>query len=76
MARMDPREIERRLGFAYAQTVKESGAVSTNVYKDCQEVIQSSLAVMEHYNKIAMGMKGAFNKGKQFLKPQYKTAAY
>ena len=52
------REIERRLGEAYAQNLRES-AHTQHVQQDCKEIIQASLGVMEHYNKIALAMKGA-----------------
>lgn len=52
------REVERRLGEAYAQNLKEN-AYSQHVYQDCKEVIEASLGIMEHYNKIALAMKGA-----------------
>jgi len=57
------REIERRLGEAYAQNLKESGQ-APQVYQDCKEVIQSSLGIMEHYNKISLAMKGILSPNK------------
>ncbi|WP_373531970.1 hypothetical protein [Vampirovibrio sp.] len=51
------REIERRLGEAYAQNLRDNPSTES-IYKDCKETIQSSLSVLEHYNKIALAMKG------------------
>lgn len=57
------REIERRLGEAYAQNLRESPH-NAHVYQDCKEVIQSSLGIMEHYNRIALSMKGVLSQNK------------
>lgn len=69
MAGMDAREIERRLGQAYAQHLKENAPTGT-VYREAQEVIQSSLSVMEHYNKISLAMQGVLGKNKRILATQ------
>lgn len=62
------REIERRLGEAYAQHLKENPNADS-VYKDCKETIQSSLGVLEHYNKISLAMKGVFGKNQRIAVP-------
>jgi hypothetical protein len=62
------REIERRLGEAYAQELK-SNPNAESLYKDCKETIQSSLGILEHYNKIALTMKGVLGKENQRLAP-------
>ncbi|WMU93335.1 hypothetical protein EMOOHJMP_00141 [Microcystis phage MaAM05] len=54
------REIERRLGEAYAEMLRQNPHAD-NPYRDCKEVIQSSLGVLDHYNRIALAMKGAFS---------------
>ncbi len=54
------REIERRLGEAYAELLRQNPNAE-NPYRDCKEVIQSSLGVLDHYNRIALAMKGAFS---------------
>lgn len=56
MNKMPAKEIEKRLGLQYAQLLKESPQTAA-IYKDCQEVIQTSLSIMEHYNKISMALK-------------------
>ena len=66
------REIERRLGEAYAQHLKENTATA-GVYQEAKEVIQSSLSVLEHYNKISLAMKGAFGKGQKMPAPAMAT---
>lgn len=54
--RNKPRDIERQLGQQYAQLLKENGK-NTSVYNDCKEVIEASLSVMEHYNRLALALK-------------------
>ncbi len=66
------REIERRLGEAYAQHLKENSPTS-GAYQDAKEVIQSSLSVLEHYNKISLAMKGVFGKGNRAPVPAMAT---
>jgi hypothetical protein len=56
MKKMPAKEMERRLGLQYAQLLKDTPASST-VYRDCQEVIEASLTVMEHYNRISLALK-------------------
>ncbi|MCE3235350.1 MAG: hypothetical protein K0Q50_1530 [Vampirovibrio sp.] len=56
MNKMPAKEIEKRLGLQYAQLLKESPQTAA-IYKDCQEVIHTSLSIMEHYNKISMAIK-------------------
>lgn len=50
------RDIERRLGQQYAQLLKESKQ-NQSVYNDCKEVIQASLSIMEHYNRLALALQ-------------------
>ncbi len=50
------RNIERQLGMQYAQLLKDTKQ-NPAVYNDCKEVIQASLSVMEHYNRLAMALK-------------------
>lgn len=64
----DAREIERRLGQAYAQSLKENPGAES-IYKDCKDTIQSSLGILEHYNKIALTMKGVLGKENRRLVP-------
>jgi hypothetical protein len=40
-------DLERELGLRYAKVLKDH---SPDVYKDCKEVIDASLAVMGFYN--------------------------
>jgi hypothetical protein len=56
MQKMSAKEVERKLGLQYAQTLKDN-AQFVSVHKDCEEVIQGSLDLLERYNKIAMAMK-------------------
>ncbi|HWU43681.1 MAG TPA: hypothetical protein VN132_09595 [Bdellovibrio sp.] len=56
MQKKNPRDIERALGQQYAQLLKESPA-SSSVYNDCKEVIQASLGVMEHYNRLSLALQ-------------------
>jgi hypothetical protein len=62
------REIERRLGEAYAQNLKENPHAA-HIHEDCKEVIQASLGILEHYNKVALAMKGVLNPNKPLLAP-------
>lgn len=62
------REIERRLGEAYAEMLRQNPHAE-NPYKDCKEVIQSSLGVLEHYNRIALAMKGTFQRKRPAFVP-------
>lgn len=55
-AKMPPKEIERRLGMQYAQLLKDTPN-NAAIHRECQEVIQASLTVMEHYNRISMAIK-------------------
>lgn len=50
------KEIEKRLGVQYAQLLKDTPQAAA-VYKDCQQVIETSLNIMEHYNKISLAIK-------------------
>ena len=50
-------EVQKVLGEQYAQTLKDNRDLSA--YKDCKEVIEASMAVMEHYNRIALQLKRA-----------------
>ena len=56
------KEIERKLGLQYAEMLKENPHAQ-DVYRDCQAVIENSLQVMEHYNRIAITMKNALGRG-------------
>jgi len=54
--KMSTKEIERRLGLQYAQVLKEN-ASTASVYRDCEEVIQGALTLLDHYNRVAVAMK-------------------
>ncbi len=54
--KLPAKEIEKRLGVQYAQLLKDTPQASA-VYKDCQQVIETSLNIMEHYNKISLAIK-------------------
>ncbi len=56
MRRMSPREVERRLGQQYAQTLKDNLQFAST-YRDCEDVIQTSLNLMEHYNKVTIALR-------------------
>lgn len=56
MQKMSAKEVERRLGLQYAQTLKDN-AQFISVYRDCEEVISGSLDLLERYNRVAMAMK-------------------
>jgi hypothetical protein len=50
-------DLERELGLRYAKVLKDH---SPDVYKDCKEVIDASLAVMGFYNRVAMNLRSKF----------------
>lgn len=54
--KLSSQEIERKLGQQYAQALKESPQLAS-IYRDCEEVIQGSLNLLEHYNKISMALR-------------------
>jgi hypothetical protein len=56
MQHRNPQDIERRLGQQYAQVLKENAQFRA-VYKDCQDVIETSLNLLDHYNRVAMAIK-------------------
>jgi hypothetical protein len=56
MGRMSPQEVERRLGEQYANALKENPQFAS-VYKDCKDVIEASLSVMDHYNRMALNIQ-------------------
>jgi hypothetical protein len=56
MGKMHPKEMERRLGMQYAQLLKDTPQ-NTTVHRECQEVIEASLNIMEHYNRISLAIK-------------------
>jgi hypothetical protein len=53
MSKMSAKDVDKYLGQQYAKTLKESGSV-TSIYRDCEEVIQGSLSLLERYNKVTM----------------------
>ncbi len=53
---LSPKEIERMLGEQYADVLQRNPNAQA-VAKDCKEVIDASLAAMEHYNKMAMALR-------------------
>ncbi len=54
--KLSNKEIEQMLGQRYAQLIKETPGMAS-VYRDCEEVIQGSLALLEHYNKVTISLK-------------------
>lgn len=52
--KMSTQELERRLGQQYAQVLRDTR--HTGVYQDCEEVIHTSLGIMEYYNRISMAL--------------------
>lgn len=60
MKKLTPKELERQLGMQYAQWVKENPQTAS-IYRDCQEVIQTSLAFMEHYNKAYLTIRNGLS---------------
>jgi hypothetical protein len=56
MAQISTKEVERRLGEQYAQALKDNPQF-TDVYKDCEGVIHSTLSVMEHYNRVTLAIQ-------------------
>ena len=56
MAKMSQKEVERRLGLQYAQTLKDNAAHMA-LRKDCEDVIQGSMDLLDRYNRIAVAMK-------------------
>ena len=62
MKKMPAKEMERRLGMQYAQLLKDTPQNST-VHRECQEVIEASLSVMEHYNRISLAIKSRLPNG-------------
>jgi len=63
------RDVERRLGQQYAQMLKECSH-NPSVYADCKDVINASLNVMEHYNRLSLAIK------QKMTKPQEKASAF
>lgn len=52
---MSNAEIQQYLGAQYAEMLKENKETAA-IYKDCEEIIQGSLTLLEHYNKIRLGL--------------------
>jgi hypothetical protein len=60
MSNNNNRDVEKKLGQQYAQLLKES-AKNPTVYQDCKEVIQISLSIMEHYNRLGLMLNDMVN---------------
>jgi len=58
MRKWTPKEVEQQLGMKYAQMLKESPvSASAPLSKECEEVIQGSLQLLERYNRVNMSMR-------------------
>lgn len=64
MKRMTAQEVERQLGARYAETLRNNPHF-VSVQQDCQDVINTSLDLLEHYNKVTMAVKSKTS-SKQF----------
>ena len=56
MAQLSPKEIEQMLGQQYAE-VLQNNPQAQGVYKDCKEVINTTMAGLEHYNRMMLTLK-------------------
>jgi hypothetical protein len=54
MGGRDPREIERLLGEQYAEVLARA---PQSVARDCKEVINTSLALMEHASRVSLTLR-------------------
>jgi hypothetical protein len=52
---MTNEEIQSFLGQQYADTLKENKDTA-GIYRDCEDVIHGSLALLERYNKVRLAM--------------------
>ena len=57
---MTPQEVEQRLGMQYAQTLRDN-AQFVSVREDCSEIINGTLNLLEHYNKVTMAIRSKSN---------------
>lgn len=56
VSQMSNREIEKYLGQQYTQMLVENKETA-QIYRDCEEVIQGSMDLLDKYNRIALTIK-------------------
>lgn len=54
--KMSNRDIERVLGMQYSQMVRDNKEL-TSIYKDCKDVINGSLDLLDKYNRMNLVLK-------------------
>lgn len=55
-SKLSNREIESILGMQYSNLVKENKELN-GIYRDCEDVINGSLALLDKYNRINLNIK-------------------
>jgi hypothetical protein len=56
MAKLSPREVERLLGEQYAEVLARN-AQTQAINQECKEVINTSLALMEHASRVSLTLR-------------------
>jgi hypothetical protein len=56
MGQLSPKEVEQMLGRQYAEVLQNNPNAQA-VYKDCKQVLDTTMAGLEHYNKMMLSLR-------------------